>query len=91
MQAVLADAPLRNLLQRNVDVFAVRVPKDRPAVLDWPSGDVVQRLPPEREHRGEVVAVDDDRADSHSGRFSSRRPRISHGAIVKFLRLNGLT
>ena len=73
---------LGNLLQGHVDVSSLGVPKDHPVVLGRPSGDVVERLLPERQHLLEVAAIDDYGADFHHRLFYSRRLKIIHEAMV---------
>src|SRR5580692_1395049 len=58
MEAILANAPFRDTLERDIDVNSVGIAEHCPAVFRRISGNVAKRRPPERVHRREVVAVD---------------------------------
>jgi hypothetical protein len=81
MQAVLARAPLRNLLQGHVDARALGILEDHEVVRDQPLGVVVERFLPEVEHPAEVVAVDDNGAD-HDRRYVVAGLNVTHEAMV---------
>jgi hypothetical protein len=60
MEPVLPDPGLGNDLQRDVHVRTRGVVQHDPVVLRLFTRNIAERVPPEREHAVEVVAVDDD-------------------------------
>src|SRR5207245_5193176 len=61
--SLLARAPFRSLVERNVWPASLGVVQDHPATLDGLCMHVVESFPPERQHLVELIATDDDRAD----------------------------
>jgi hypothetical protein len=64
VETVLTHMFLGHHLQRHIHVLPVGISEDDPTIFGWLSWHVAECLLPESRHRGQVVAIDNDGADS---------------------------